>query len=64
VGEVNRRGLRRELSVYTLGIGVTLAESLKGSNGLWEVEKGEKCLKLAHLQVPYPFRGREWSKSW
>ena len=36
VGEVNRRGLRGELSVNTLSIGVALAESLKSSNGLWK----------------------------
>ena len=36
MGEVNRCGLRGELSVDTLSIGVTLAESLKGSNGLWK----------------------------
>jgi hypothetical protein len=36
VGEVNRRGLRGELSMNTLSIGVALAESLKSSNGLWE----------------------------
>jgi len=34
VGEVNGRGLRRKLSVDALGISVTLAESLKSSNGL------------------------------
>jgi len=34
MGEVNRRGLRRELSVGALSIGVTFAESLKSSNGL------------------------------
>lgn len=34
MGEINRRGLRRELSMDPLCIGVALAESLESSNSL------------------------------
>ena len=34
MGEIDRRGLRRELSMDPLSIGVALAESLESSDGL------------------------------
>lgn len=55
MGKINIRGLGRELSVGTLGIGVALAESLKSNNSLLKRKRGKKVSENESFTVVLPF---------